>query len=327
MTDPALNAYVKGIICKLEPEYCDDIRLYIVKTAGMNAAMAPHGAMYLWTGAFLRLENEAQLAYLLGHELAHYRLRHYLQKWRDLRATQDGFAFFAIATAGVGLVPLTVAGGLAASDSILSFSREKEREADIEGFQRMVTAGYDPREALTFWALYVEEEKASDQERPSVFWSTHPQPEDRKDLMSKSVDELGELPKDLTVGRERYMAETTRFRRAWLAQEVKYADFGRALAVFDQLLQKNPEAGDIYFAKGEMLRRRDEEDDQEKAIEAYRRAISLSDHPVDTYRSLGLAQWNLKRNEQAIESFKTYLSQHPDADDHLIIKSYIEQLK
>lgn len=327
VTDPALNAYVKGVICKLEPAYCDDIRLYIVKRAGFNAMMAPHGAMYVWTGALLRIENEAQLATLLGHELAHYRLRHSVQRWRDQRATLDGLAFFAVATAGVGLLPLAGVGVLVAQDSILSFSRDHEREADDDGFDRLVAAGYDPRQAARHWALSVLEEEASDQKRPSVFRSTHPQSEERHETLSQRVEALGDLSTGLVVGREQYIAETRRFWRTWLDDEVKYSDFGGGLVVLDYLLEKDPQAGDLHFARGEMLRRRDEEGDLEKAVKAYQRAIFLNDHPAKTYRSLGLAQWDLERTDEAVGSFETYLSARPDADDRLIIQSYIDQLK
>lgn len=327
VTDPALNSYVKGIICKLEPEYCDDIRLYIVKTAGMNAMMAPHGAMYVWTGTFLRLENEAQLASLLGHELAHYRLRHSVQRWRETRATLDGLAFFAVATAGVGLLPLAGAGILVAEDNITSFSRENEREADAIGFDSMVSAGYDPKEAAKIWALSVKEKEASNLKRRSFFGATHPQSAERAETLRQKAGGIVEGSDSFVVGRERYIAEIRPFRRAWLEQEVKYSDFGRGLVVVDHMLEKDPDAGDLFFAKGEILRRRDSDGDLEKAVEAYQRALSTNDSPIETYRSLGLAQWSLDRKKDAAEAFEGYLIRNPEASDHLIIKSYIEQLQ
>ncbi len=327
VTDPELNAYVKDIVCKLEPEYCKDIRLYIVNTPGMNAFMSPSGAMFVWTGTLLRFENEAQLAHLLGHELAHYRLRHRLKKWREMRATSDGLAFFTVATAGVGLFPLTIAGGLAAADSLSSFSRETEREADDIGFERMVAAGYDPQEVVRFWEMTVNEEAESNRVAPSVFFSTHPQSDERQEAIRKRIEELGELSDSLVVGREQYIAQTSRFRRAWLEQEVKYSDFGRSLVVIEQLLEKDPEAGDLYFAKGEILWRRDEEGDLESAADAYAEAVSRVDYPLQAHRSLGLVFWELERKGEAASAFETYLAVSPDADDHLIIRSYIDQLK
>ncbi|MDE0443038.1 MAG: M48 family metallopeptidase [Gammaproteobacteria bacterium] len=84
--DPALQAYLESVLCRVVRDHCADIRLYVLPGGGMNAAMAPNGMMLVFTGLLVRLENEAQLAAVLGHEAAHYVKRHTLQRWRDLRA-------------------------------------------------------------------------------------------------------------------------------------------------------------------------------------------------------------------------------------------------
>jgi predicted Zn-dependent protease len=83
--DPDLNDYVNKILCKLQPDYCNDIRYVIVQTPHFNASMAPNGFMQVWTGLMLRAQNEAQLAYVLGHEMGHYQRRHSLKQWRTRR--------------------------------------------------------------------------------------------------------------------------------------------------------------------------------------------------------------------------------------------------
>jgi predicted Zn-dependent protease len=64
--DPALNAYVRSVLCKVTDDYCRDVRVYIVDVPYFNASMAPNGAMMVWTGTLLRVRNEAQLALVLG---------------------------------------------------------------------------------------------------------------------------------------------------------------------------------------------------------------------------------------------------------------------
>ena len=71
INDPALNDYIRDVLCRLAPAYCSDIRFYVVRTPHFNASMAPNGFMQIWSGLILRAQNEAQLAYILGHELAH----------------------------------------------------------------------------------------------------------------------------------------------------------------------------------------------------------------------------------------------------------------
>jgi len=57
--DPALNGYVRDLVCELSPDYCGAVRLYIVRAAGFNASMAPNGVLHVWTGLLLRVQNEA----------------------------------------------------------------------------------------------------------------------------------------------------------------------------------------------------------------------------------------------------------------------------
>ena len=87
--DDALDAYMRDIVCRLEPAHCPHIRIYVVDVPYFNANMAPNGMMQVWTGLLVRTENEAQLAFVLGHELAHYVRRHSLQ--RDGVALAVGF--------------------------------------------------------------------------------------------------------------------------------------------------------------------------------------------------------------------------------------------
>ena len=69
--DDALDAYLRNIVCRLEPAHCPNIRIYVVDVPYFNASMAPNGMMQVWAGLLVRSENEAQLAFVLGHELAH----------------------------------------------------------------------------------------------------------------------------------------------------------------------------------------------------------------------------------------------------------------
>ena len=155
--DPGLNAYLREIFCDLSPDYCDDIRLYIVRSPGFNATMMANGTMQLWTGMLLRVQNEAQLSAVLGHELTHYLRRHTLQKWRDIRAKTDALVFFQFATAVVGLGIVGIVALIGTLGSIQSFNRDQEREADRVGFEMMDGAGYAPEEAPRIWDTLVAE--------------------------------------------------------------------------------------------------------------------------------------------------------------------------
>ena len=119
--DEDLNAYVREILCRLVEDYCGDIRFYIVRHPYFNASMGPNGAMQIWTGLLLRVQNEAQLAAVLGHELTHYLRRHTLQRWRDIRAKTDALVFVQLATAVAGVGIVGTFAQLAALGSIQAF--------------------------------------------------------------------------------------------------------------------------------------------------------------------------------------------------------------
>ena len=77
--------------------------MYVVDVPVFNASMAPNGVTLVFTGALLRMHDEAELAMVLGHEFAHYRQRHSLEAWRTAKRTTAFLGTFGLVTWGVGL--------------------------------------------------------------------------------------------------------------------------------------------------------------------------------------------------------------------------------
>jgi predicted Zn-dependent protease len=178
-TDPLFNAYTRKIICKLAPDYCENIRFYIVRTPHFNASMAPNGSMQIWTGLMLRAQNEAQLAYVLGHEIGHYQRRHSLKQWRSVRDTSSVLIFFQLAAAGAGVGFAGDMAQLIALAGIFAYSRDQEREADDIGFELMANAGYDFHEAANIWQALIEEHEAADHPDQFILFASHPSTQER----------------------------------------------------------------------------------------------------------------------------------------------------
>lgn len=317
--DPKLQAYVEGIVCRLTPDYCQDVRIYIVRTAGFNASMAPNGAMIVWSGLLLRSQNEAQLAYVLGHELAHYIERHSLKRWRDMRATTTGLAFFQVATLGV-------AGSIAqlgALGSIMAFSRESEREADRIGFELMQRAGYRGDEAVKIWDYLRREREAADDGEDFIFFASHPPSQERRDSLAALYQAQG---KQGRVDRDPFLQATATHRAGWIRDELQRRDYERVAVLADHLLESKADRGLALFMKGEAHRLRDEEGDAAAAVKAYHGALKTKRAPAETYRSLGLVLWSLERPKAAQQAFRKYLGQRPKADDRAMVEDYINQL-
>ena len=70
MREEPLGRYLRDLACRLGASHCPDIHVYAVRTPFFNASMAPNGMMQVWSGLLLRMENEAQLAAILAHEIS-----------------------------------------------------------------------------------------------------------------------------------------------------------------------------------------------------------------------------------------------------------------
>jgi predicted Zn-dependent protease len=138
--DPALTAYVQHVVDRLYPEFKGSMRVTLLKSPDLNAFAVPDGDIYVNVGLLARFENEAQLATVLAHEGTHFTNRHGYLSEENLK-NDAAFATFG-ALLGVPILPQLIA-----VSSMFGYSRELETEADQVGYQRLLQAGYDVREA------------------------------------------------------------------------------------------------------------------------------------------------------------------------------------
>lgn len=326
-SDPEITNYVREMVCRLAGDHCGDIRVYVVQTPHFNANMAPNGVMQVWTGLILRADNEAQLAYVLAHELGHYLRRHSLQLLQDARMKTNIAAFFSLFAAAAGHGYAGYLAQLIAAGSVLAFSRDSEREADDIGFELMAKAGYDPREAAKIWEALDKERQAGNDSSPLIFFATHPPTSERIDTLKELAAKSYSAERPWVVGREKLLAAVQTVRPALLRDELRRRDFARTEVLFDRLLTAEPNSGLMHFVNGEMYRLRNEDGDEVRAIESYERALGLSGAPVDTSRALGLLFLRRGQKDRARVAFERYLADSPTAEDRAMILSYLERLR
>lgn len=324
VADPALNNYVRGVTCRLSAQYCKDLRLYIVQTPHFNASMAPNGTMQVWTGTLLRIRNESQLAYVLGHEMGHYIRRHSVQRWRSIRSKSDGMAFFTVSTRMAGLGFVGDLAELASMASVMAFSRDHERESDQIGFEMMSGEGYAPAEAPKIWESLIAERQAAGADTPSVFFASHPTGEERIETLRGRAAAFGGKGE---AGRQRYLAAIGPHRGAWLKDELRKRDFKGTEELLAQLFADGYRPGEILFYQGELHRQRGAEGDMAKALALYRKAATADGAPAEVHRSLGMMYWKASQPSNARKSFRNYLAAAPKASDRAMIQSYLDQLK
>ncbi len=321
ITDPALNAYVRDITCKLAGDYCSDIRVYLVRVPVFNASMAPNGMMNIYSGLLLRAQNEAQLATVIGHEIGHYLRRHSAQRIESLVNTTGGLAAFQLLTIALGVPAIGSVASIAASGSLAAFSRDNEREADGYGLLLMGRAGYDPREAAKIWEN-LKREFADKDKKKSIFYASHPPQEERAAVLAQLADVVP-VEGEPTLNAERYRAAIAPYRFSFLQDELGKRDPESFEPLLEILIEDGFQIGMLQYFKGEMFRVRGEKDDAQKALEAYALAEQAGDPPPELFRSKGLVLNRIGEKDKAREAFQSYIRLAPDAEDRQMIEFLI----
>ena len=132
-----MSQYVEDVAEKLlianqQEELFNKLRFYVLKSYAPNAYTTSNGAVIVTVGLLSRIENEAQLAFILSHEIQHYVLKHGLKQYKKIEYSRT-----RTATNKDNIIK-----------DIYRFSKENEMEADLKGFDMMVKAGYNLNEGL-----------------------------------------------------------------------------------------------------------------------------------------------------------------------------------
>jgi predicted Zn-dependent protease len=328
--DDAVDAYIKHIVCKLLPAQCETMRIYVVESPDFNANVRANGSVVVYTGLLLRLENEAQLAAVLGHEITHYLNRHQLKGTESARDIRNALAFFSLGMAGVGvgyrvdLSSVTNLAGWMAAGAYFSYSRGQETEADEGGLKLGIEAGYDPHQASIVWRdVEAEQEANPDRKARSAFSSSHPANLDRMNALARLADTNPDSAKATFIGAEEYRAVFSKFRAHWLDQDLNGAQYEQTLFVLNRLIVANPSDAVLRFYQGETYRRRNGKGDLQSAVKSYRDALALNDAPATVWRGLGLAALKSGDKSTAQEGFKHYLELAPQAEDRAMVELYL----
>jgi len=156
----------------------------VIKDDTPNAFALPGGKVGVNTGMLDAVDNDAQLAAVIGHEIAHVTGRHSAERMSRQALTAAGVNVVGAAVdsqAGAQLLAQAAQLGV-----ILPFSRNQESEADVLGMEYMARAGYNPHGAVQVWQKFA----ADGTSRPPEFLSTHPDPGNRVQRLQAKLDEV-----------------------------------------------------------------------------------------------------------------------------------------
>lgn len=317
--DAELNAYVHEVLCRTAGRNeCRNVRLYLVRTPYFNANMAPNGVMQVWSGLLLRVENEAQLAAILGHEYTHFKNRHSVQLFREAKEKSNAAAWLAFT--GVGLIA-----SIGLIGSLYKFSRDMEREADQGGLELMAKGGYDTREAAVVWerlraemdATAAERETKSRKDKNGGMFGTHPPSQERVENLTRAAEAVPGVP---GVKREaEFRAAMARLWPDFVDDQIKMNDFGAS----DYLLTSLGVGGwtpELLYARGELYRRKGTMDSMDQAAGFYTQAIDAGGAIPELWRGRGLARLKLGQDDTGKADLKEYVARAPAAGDAAMMK-------
>ena len=202
--DPVVTEYVNRIGQNLVRN--SDARvpftIKVVDSDELNAFALPGGFFYVNAGLILAAEDEAELAGVMAHEIAHVAARHATRQMT--RAQFANLATIPLIFVGGGIgYAIRSAAGLGLPLTFLSFSRGFEAEADYLGLEYMYKSGYDPQAFISFF----EKIQAKEKKKPGTLakaFATHPQTPDR---ITKSQDEIAKV----LPARDQYIINTSEF--------------------------------------------------------------------------------------------------------------------
>lgn len=159
----------------------------LIESKELNAWCMPGGKIAVYTAILPIMKTEAGMAAVLGHEVAHATLRHAGQAMTQQYGTQLGIEILGgtiFSNPAYHNTAMAVMGAGSSVGILLPFSRDHETEADLVGLRYMAEAGYDPREALTFWERFAA---IISNGAPPEFLSTHPGGETRIQNIKKNM--------------------------------------------------------------------------------------------------------------------------------------------
>ena len=151
-----------------------DWEIVVFEDKSPNAFALPGNKIGVYTGMLALVDNQDQLAAVIGHEVGHVLAKHSNERASQEMAVNQGMAMIQAIGAPQSTLGQTAFGllGVGAEYGILMpYSREQESEADIIGVDLMAKAGFDPRQSIGLWQKM---EQASQGQQPVEFLSTHP---------------------------------------------------------------------------------------------------------------------------------------------------------
>jgi predicted Zn-dependent protease len=300
VADPKLAAYLASVLARLLPvalpAAAPVAEVRVLRSVDRQAGALANGTILITTSNLAALEDEAQLAGVLGHEVAHVLGRDMVRRTRYAAVTHSTVERMRLA-------------------------RSLEEAADRHGLVLMRRAGYDPRQMIGALALIEADDAASRSAIPQ--WESHPYVADRMATLRREIGPISES--EVVRGRERYEAAIADVLLLAADDELDARRFDRARLAIDRYLRLHPDSGRGHLLLAEWARLT-ERDGRRSALarQNYERAVELAPEDPATVRALAVLYREDGDHVRARVLFAKYLRLARDAPDRRLVQRYLD---
>jgi len=336
-----------------------EIEVKIIRDPLVNAFAMPNGSIHVHTGALACLKSEAQLAFLLGHEMSHISKKDVIFNTKSKHEKTIAFKLFDIVLSPTAVF-FGIFGDIAQfgfnmlhASTITGYARNIEARADRDGILWASEQGYHPHEAATMLDIFLREKERYRTGDEIYFLMSHPSNIWRRKQLDRVISEkyggvtIGEVNETQfllnMVSIKLYNAQlNTKMDRLVHAED----NVSWVLENFPENLKAHCIAGEIYRLEAEdsdKVKRelnsaewkkftkdcKKEELNKiliEKARNEFEEAIRLEVSYADAYKGLGLLSYELKEKDEALAYFEKYLELSPKAKDKRYISFMINRI-
>jgi predicted Zn-dependent protease len=309
--DPEVAAYENKVGQKLVNHLDVHIfpyHFYVVDSNVLNAFAAPAGYVFINRGLIEIMEDEGELAAILGHEIAHVQSRHISQ--RMARAKKLNWATIGGMLAGIFLGgaagAAVMTGGMAASNSMqLKYSRLDEEEADRKGLRYLEASGYRGEDFVSIMKKMGQDSWQSGGRIPS-YLSTHPGVPERVNYLATTL----ETRRKSSPTAKRRIGDRESFQIMQAKLIGGYHDPpAEAEAILRDWLEQPNKKVMAYYGLGLVYRRQGKMDD---AVDYFRSAISRRPDLSSFLIELGATYFQMGNLDSAVAVVQSALILQPD---------------
>ena len=293
-----------------------------------NAWALPGGKISINIGLLVNLENEAELAAVLAHEIVHSAARHGAQAMQRDALLQTGLMGLSQAVEGGAYEGAIMQGANIGVGLITTkYSRSAELEADKYGIKYMQKAGYDPEASVTLQQMFVKLERQRSISWMDGLFATHPPSEER---VRANEATAAQYPQGGFMGTKEYqkaIAELVKTKPGYDAMDRGYkllmrGDAEGALTQANKAIQIQPREGHFYNLQGKALVNMGK---YREALNSFDSAIEKNSNYFEYYLIRGLLKKKLGMNGRADLQKSFDLLPTQEAHDALGSTSYIRK--